>query len=455
MTCGFFLLTAGCAAVKAPSGPSDAAGQLMRAATNSTFAYQRLARLCDTFGPRFSGSTNLEAAIDWILEEMKHDGLENVHGEEIAVRRWVRGTESAEMLSPRPCRLPMLGLGGSIGTPPGGITAEVLVVKDFADLQKRAPQAAGKIVLFNAPFTTYGQTVAYRVRGAIEAARTGAVASLVRSVTPFSIQSPHTGGMSYSNTIPQIPHAAITVEDAEMMQRLQDRGEKIVVRLNMSAATLPDALSRNVVAEIAGREKPEEVVIVSGHIDSWDVGQGAMDDGGGALCAWESVRLMHSLGMRPRRTVRIVLWTNEENGLAGARGYERAHKNELSRHVLAIESDAGTFLPRGFSLVGTKEARRIVSNIAAPLASIGANGIFDQGSAADVGALEPDGVPTMALADDESKYFWYHHTAADTVDKLDPRQLNFCVAAMAVMAYGVADASAALPRALKNPPAEK
>ncbi len=240
-----------------------------------------------------------------------------------------------------------------------------------------------------------------------------------------------------------------------MMQRMQDRGEKIVVRLTMGAATLPDAPSRNVVAEIAGSEKPEEVVVVSGHIDSWDVGQGAMDDGGGALCAWESVRLMHILGMRPRRTVRVVLWTNEENGLAGARGYEQAHKNELSRHILAIESDAGTFQPKGFSFVGTEPARSAVQKLAAPLARIGADKIFRQGSAADVGVLEQDGVPAMALADDESKYFWYHHTDADTVDKLDPRQLSLCVAAMAVMAYGVADEPAALPRAVKTPGAEK
>src|SRR5208282_3062588 len=191
-----------------------------------------------------------------------------------------------EMLLPRPRRLPMLGLGGSIGTPAEGIEAEVLVVRSFAELKGRAQEAAGKIVLFNAPFTTYRQTVSYRVQGAIEAGRVGAVASLIRSVTPFSMQSPHTGGMSYSNSIPKIPHAAITVEDAEMMQRMQERGEKIVVRLTMSAAMLPDASSRNVVAEIAGREKPDEIVLVSGHIDSWDVGQGAMDDGGGALCAW-------------------------------------------------------------------------------------------------------------------------------------------------------------------------
>ena len=441
------LLAASCATFDRPAVADDAPARLIAAATNSDFAWQRLARLCDTFGPRFSGTTNLEAAIDWILAEMKMDGLENVHGEEVSVPHWVRGEESARMLLPRQRRLPMLGLGGSIGTPPEGIEAEVLVVKSFADLKGRASEAAGKIVVFNTPFTTYHETVAIRVRGAVEAARAGAVASLIRSVTPFSLQLPHTGGMSYSNSIPKIPHAAITVEDAEMMQRMQDRGERIVVRLLMSAATLPDAPSRNVVAEIAGREKPDEIVIVSGHIDSWDVGQGAMDDGGGAICAWETVRLLHQLGLRPRRTVRVVLWTNEENGLAGARGYERAHKSELSRHVLAIESDSGTFQPKGFSFVGTAAARRAAQKLAAPLAGIGTDKFFDQGSEADVAQLEQDGVPTMALVDDETKYFWYHHTDADTMDKLDPRQLSLCAAAMAVMAYEAADAPSPLPRA--------
>jgi carboxypeptidase Q len=342
----------------------------------------------------------------------------------------------------------LLGLGGSIATPPEGLTAEVLVVKSFAELKERAAEAAGKIVLFNVPFTTYGQTVAIRVRGAIEAARAGAVASLIRSVTPQSIQSPHTGVMVYSNSVPKIPHAAITVEDAEMMQRMQDRRQKIIVRLTMNAQTLPDTPSRNVIAEITGREKPDEIVIVSGHIDSWDVGQGAMDDGGGAMAAWEALRLMHNLGLRPRRTVRLVLWVNEENGFAGARDYERRHKSELPRHVLAIESDRGTFRPEGFSVVGTKEARRAAEKWAAPLARIGADKIFEQGSEADVAQLEQDGVPTMALIDDESKYFWFHHTDADTIDKLNPRELAACSAAMAVMAYQAAEAPLPLPRSL-------
>jgi carboxypeptidase Q len=429
------------------AGAANVPDTLIDAITKSDFAYQRLARLCDTFGPRFSGTTNLEAAIDWILAQMKQDGLENVHGEEVMVPHWVRGAESAEMLAPRARRLPMLGLGGSIATPPEGITAEVLVVKSFADLTQRASEAANKIVLFNVPFTSYGDTVSIRVRGAVEAARVGAVASLIRSVTPFSMQLPHTGGMSYSGAVRKIPHAAITVEDAAMMQRMQDRGEKIVVRLQMSAATLPDVPSSNIVAEITGREKPEEIVLVSGHIDSWDVGQGAMDDGGGAMSAWEAVRVMRELGLRPRRTVRVVLWVNEENGLAGARGYEQLHQGELSRHVVAIESDRGTFKPEGFSFVGSEAARKMIRALAKPLGRIGAAKISSEGSESDVGLLERDHVPTMALVDDGAKYFWYHHTDADTMDKLDPHELSACAASMAVMAWQVADAPVTLPRA--------
>jgi carboxypeptidase Q len=434
------------------AGAVDVPDTLIDAETNSDFAYQRLARLCDTFGPRFSGSTNLEAAIDWALAQMKSDGLENVHGEEVMVPHWVRGAESAALLEPRARQLPMLGLGGSIATPPEGITAEVLVVKSFADLAGRAGQATGKIVLFNVPFTTYGETVVIRTRGAVEAAKAGAVASLIRTVAPFSIQSPHTGAMSYSNGVPKIPHAAITVEDAEMMQRMQDRGQKIVVRLMMSAAQWPDAPSSNIVAEITGREKPEEIVLVSGHFDSWDVGQGAMDDGGGAISAWEAVRLMHALGLRPRRTVRVVLWTNEENGTAGARGYARLHQGELARHIVAMESDSGTFKPEGFSFVGSDAARKMIQTLAQPLARLEAAKILDKGSDTDVGVLARDNVPTLGLLDDETKYFWFHHSDGDTMDKLNPRELSACAAAMAVMAWQVADAPEPLPRAEKATP---
>ncbi len=414
--------------------------------TKTDFAYKRLATLCDMFGSRFSGSTNLEAAIDWVLAEMKKDGLQNVHGELVMVPHWVRGEESAELIAPRHRVLPMLGLGGSVATPAEGITAEVLVVKSFDDLHQHSDQARGKIILFNEPFKTYHETVQIRRRGAIEAARVGGVASLIRSVTPFSMQTPHTGGMLYSNDTVRVPHAAITPEDADLMQRMQERGERVVVKLKMNAQMLPDAPSRNVVAEWVGREKPEEIVIVSGHIDSWDVGQGAMDDGGGCLAAWEAVRAMKNLGMRPRRTIRLVLWVNEENGLRGARTYVKDHKAELAKHVLAIESDQGPFAPRGFEFKGTDAAFARIKKISRPLASIGVKEFKGDADEADVAELAHDGVPIADLMVHDERYFWYHHTEADTVDKLNAKDVSACAAALAVLAYGVADAPDVLPR---------
>jgi len=422
------------------------ADRIIDAALADSAAYQRLSVLVDEFGHRLSGSESLERALDWILEEMQGDGLENVRGERVMVPRWVRGEESAELLEPRFRRLPMLGLGGSVATPSGGITAEVMVVSSYDDLRARAADARGKIVLFNVPFTTYGRTVQYRGGGASAAARVGAVAAMLRSVTPHSLQTPHTGATDYVEGVPRIPFAAITVEDAEMIQRMVDRGDRVVVRLRLSAETLPDAPSRNVVAELVGSEKPDEVVLLGCHIDSWDVGQGAMDDGGGCVVGWEAVHLLKRLGLRPRRTVRVVLYTNEENGLRGGMGYRDAHRSELDRHVLAIESDGGVFRPNGFGFSGSEQASAIVSAIGTLLDRIDAGTVTRGGGGADIGPITREGVPGMSLNVDGTKYFWYHHTDADTMDKLDPREMGLCVAAMAVMAYTVADLPMALPR---------
>ncbi len=424
----------------------EGANRLIEAATGNHDAFTRLTELVDGFGHRFSGSQSLEDAIDWILEEMANDELDNVRGEPVMVPHWVRGDESLQLISPRPMKLPMLGLGGSIGTPPGGIRGEVLVVSDFAELEARAAEAEGKIVLFDAPFTSYGQTVAYRRQGAIAASRAGALASLIRSVGPYSMQTPHTGVMDYEDGVRRIPHAAITVEHAQLLHRMQDRRERIEVHLTMGAETLPDALSRNVVAEIVGREFPDEVIVLGGHIDSWDVGQGAMDDGGGSVAAWEAVRLMKELGLRPRRTVRVVLWTNEENGLAGGNAYRDAHRSAVDQHVLAMESDSGVFSPLGFGFTGSDEAFGIMRQFATLLEPIGAGQMNRGGGGADIGPLMELGVPGMGLQVDGSRYFWYHHTEADTIDKLDPDEMARSVAAMAVIAWAVAEMPERLPR---------
>ena len=409
-------------------------------------AWTKLARFTDYSGNRFTGTPALERGIDWVLADMKRDGLANVRGEPAMVPRWVRGRESATLVEPRVAPLPMLGLGGSVGTARGGITAEVLVVTSFDDLTAKASQAKGKIVLFDVPFTNYGATVRYRSGGASAAARVGAVAALVRSVTPYSMRTPHTGAMNYDSTTAKIPTAAITVEDALMMHRMVDRGEKVSVRLEMEAQTLPDVPSRNAVGEIRGSVSPDEVVVLGGHIDSWDVGQGAMDDGGGLVVAWEALRLIQKLGLKPRRTLRVVGWTNEETGGRGAQAYRDAHQAEAENHVLVVESDGGVFAPNGFGFSGSDSARVIMKQVGALLARIGAGTVGASGGGADIGPMMLLGVPGAALEVDGTRYFWFHHTEADTMDKLDPAEMQKCVAVMAVLAFVVADLPEKLPR---------
>jgi carboxypeptidase Q len=412
---------------------------LLSAATNNGVAMARLVELCDTFGPRFSGTTNLEAAIDWSLDLLRQDGFSNVRGEPVLVPRWVRGEESLEELMPRFQSLPVLGLGGTVGTLPEGVTASVLVVTNFAELQVRQAEAVGRIVVFQAPYTAYGDIVRYRYRGAIEAAKAGAVASLVRSATPFSLQTPHTGGMAYEEGVPKIPHAAITVEEGERLLREQQRGRTPVLRLRLGARTLPDVISRNVIAELPGRERPEEVVVVGGHIDSWDVAPGALDDAGGCVAAWEALRLLKESGYRPRRTLRLVLWTNEENGLRGARAYADRMPDELARHVVAIESDWGIGPVKGFAFAGSGQAQVELRQILGWLRELGADQLQRGSGGSDLGPLLQAGVPVMDLWTDRRDYFWFHHSAADTVDKVDAAELNRCVAALAVMLYGLAE----------------
>ena len=424
----------------------DTSLRIISKSLSDSTAYNRLGYMCDTFGPRLSGSKNLENAINWILKEMNSDGLENVRGEKVAVPTWIRGKESATLLSPFKKELSMLGLGGSIATPRGGLKAEVIVVNDWDELESRSNEVPGKIVLFNAPFTSYGETVAYRYSGASAAAKHGAVASLIRSIGPWSMNTPHTGVMAYNDDVQKIPNAALTMEDAMMLSRIHDRGNKIIVKLDMNARMVADRWSHNVLGEIKGSIYPEEVVVVGGHIDSWDVGQGAHDDGGACIASWEVLRLIKELGLKPKRTIRCVMWTNEENGGKGNKGYRDMHMDEMDKHVLAIESDGGVFSPKGFGFSGNDSAREIVEEIHELMKPIGANTISDGGRAADVAPLNDEGVPVMSLKVDGSKYFWYHHTDADTFDKIDFNEFNRCIAAMAIMAYVVADLDEPLPR---------
>jgi carboxypeptidase Q len=429
---------------RAPSpdwlGPyREAAARLIGESMATDFAWQRLAYLGDTFGSRLSGSPNLDAAIRWAVDEMKRDGLENVHTEPVKVPHWVRGRESLEIVGPFPQPLVMLGLGNSVGTPAAGIEADLIVVRSFEELEAARDRVKGRIVLFNVPFTTYGETVRFRTSGPSRAAALGAVGALVRSVGPGGLRTPHTGTLVYTEGQPQIPAAAVTTEDAARLQRMIDRGTAVRLKLMMEAHFLPDADSANIVGEIRGRERPDEVVVIGGHFDSWDVGTGSTDDGGGSVATWEALRLMKKLHLRPRRTVRVVLWTNEENGGRGGLAYRDQHETELSNHIMMLESDGGVFRPRGFGFSGTEAGRAKVRDIATLLASIDADAIGPSGGGADIGpSVQQANIPAMALEVD-GNYFLIHHTPADTVDKIDPQDIARSAAAIAVMTYVIAD----------------
>ena len=457
--CLLAVLLAALPASGQPPAPSalyaDTAQRIIEAALADSAAYERVAYVADTFGPRFTGTPALEGAIDWALAAMEADGLEGVRGQPVTVPVWVRGRESAELVTPAGTYdLPMLGLGGSVGTPPEGVTAEVLVVSSFDELTARADDAQGRIVLFDVPFTTYGRTVPYRVNGADAAAEVGAVASLVRSVGPAGLSTPHTGVMRYGEGVRQIPHAAVTAEASAVLRRIQDRGERPVVRLTMEAETRPDGLSRNVIGEIRGRERPDEVVILGGHYDSWDVGQGVHDDLAGCVVTWEAVRLLAELGLRPRRTVRVVLWTNEENGLRGAETY-RDSLGGVGHVQLALESDSGVFEPVGFGYSGAEPGREMLAERVEPLildllmtdSEADAPGITEGGGGADIGPITRDGVPALSLRTDNGDYFLLHHTPADTMDKLDAGHVQRAVAATAVLIWVAAEMPERLPHA--------
>jgi carboxypeptidase Q len=415
------------------------AERLVAEAMGDSFAWRRLAVLTDTVGHRLSGSPQLDRAIQWALAEMKRDGLDNVHSEPVMVPKWVRGRESAEIVDPAHHAMAMLGLGDSVGTAPAGIQAEALVVRTVDELDTAASKAKGRIVVFNVSYTTYGETRSVRSNGPSRAARYGAVAALVRSVGPPGLRLPHTGGLQYADGLPKIPAAAIATEDADRLQRMADRGDKIVVRLQMEAHFEADVESANVVAELRGRERPEEVVVIGGHLDSWDVGAGASDDGGGCIAAWDALRLMKKLGLRPRRTIRVVLWTNEENGTRGGRAYRDLHKAELTRHVMMLEADEGLFRPVAFGVTGTQKALDTVATIASLLKAIDVDHVAPGGGGSDIEAsVQAGGMPSMSY-DGNGDYFLIHHTQADTVDKIDPSDVSRAAAAIAVMAYVVAD----------------
>jgi carboxypeptidase Q len=425
----------------------DTAMRLTQAATADTFAWTRLAELTDTFGARLSGSDNLTRAIAWSVATMKKDGLDNVHTERVMVPHWVRGAESATIVDPPRHSMPVLGLGGTVPTPHGGIEADGLVVHSFDELRGRSGDARGRIVLFDAPFTNYTDTVAYRTGGARLASQFGAVAVLVRSIGPVGLRTPHTGSVTYASDASPIPAAAISVEDSARIGRLTAAGHRVRVSLSLDNRTEPEAESANVIAELRGREHPEEIVLLGGHLDSWDVGAGASDDGVGCIVTWEALRLMKTLGIRPRRTIRLVLFTNEENGLHGAAAYGDKYAASASNHVFALESDSGVFWPSVFGFSGSNAARTIAGDISTLLEPLGFGGLVPGGGGADIGPIAQAGnVPTMAYIGEASKYFAIHHSAADTVERIAPEDVSRAAAAIAIVSYVVAEMPERLPR---------
>jgi hypothetical protein len=405
---------------------------------------------------------SLDRAIKWSEATMKSDGLSNVRVIPVKVPKWVRGAESAQMLAPETKPLHMLGLGMSVGTPPGGITADVVVVDDFEQLAKLGSAGVrGKIVLYNEKWVDYGTTGQYRRAGPSRAAALGAVAVLLRSVTPLAMQIPHTGMLDYDDAQPKIPAAALSVEDALMLGRFAAQNLPIKVHLEMAAHMDPDADSGDVMGEIPGREHPEEVVVLGGHLDSWDVGRGAQDDGSGIIASLEAVALIKKLGLQPRRTIRVVFWVNEENGERGGEAYRAWVGDAVKNHVAAIEMDGGAEAPRGFGFGAfgfgrgrggrgglqvpaapnppMDQSMAMMKQIGRLLDRIDAGLIFPGGGGSDIGPLMRDGVPGIGEMSVGTHYFDWHHTETDTLDKVNPEDFRKSIAALAVMSYVLAD----------------
>jgi len=430
-----------------------AAGQILGAALTDSEGWDKLTYLATVIGHRLAGSANLEEAISWAAETMEAEGLQ-VRKQPVLVPHWVRGKESLTVVEPGERELRILGLGNSVGTPSEGITAPVVVVGSFAELEALGrEQVEGKIVVYAVEWEGYGATVQFRSRGPSHAAALGAVAALTRSATGHSLSTPHTGALRYDEDSPRIPAAALTPEDAAWFRRMTELGREVTVRLKMEAKMHEDVESFNVIAEIPGSERPEEVVVMGGHYDSWDVGQGVHDDGAACIAAWQALRLIDQLDLRPRRTLRVVLWTNEENGMRGGRGYHEALSDtEIAGHVAAIEMDGGVERPIGFGFglsgIDPKAEERdpVYERALAKLEQIGklleaidAHRIQRGGGGVDIGPLMRSGVPGLGLRTVGEHYFDWHHTDADTLDKVDPQAFRKAIALLGVMGYVLAD----------------
>ncbi len=419
---------------------------LLRAGLNGNSAYALLAELTTACGPRLSGSPGAARAVDLTAAMMRRYGFVNVRAESLMVPHWVRGpVEDAQLLDGRGRRraLAVAALGGSVATPRTGITAGVIEVRSFDELRAAGPRAAGKIVFFNRPmdpttfntFGGYGGAVDQRASGAIEAARVGAVGVIVRSVTLAHDNVPHTGSMSYADSIVKIPAVAIGIRDAELLSTTVARDPRARVRIRLSCQTLPDAPSANVLGELVGSERPDEVIVIGGHLDCWDKGVGAHDDGAGCMQAIEALRLLKVLGITPKRTIRAVMFMNEENGSRGGRAYAADPHRTTERHVAAIEADRGGFTPRGFAVQADSATVERVRRWAPLLDIVGAGQISAGHAGVDVSPIVDAGATGFGLIVDHHRYFDVHHSANDTLQAVHPRELELGAIAGALLVY--------------------
>ncbi|MDQ6860526.1 MAG: M20/M25/M40 family metallo-hydrolase [Verrucomicrobiota bacterium] len=437
--------------------------QLVQAALTSDYAWRQVAHLSHNIGPRLSGSPQAQKAVEYVAAELKALGME-VRTEKIMVPHWVRGEERAELIewpgqaTETTQKIVLCALGGSVATPADGITADVVVVRDFDELNSLGREkVAGKIVVFTHSFDkamaaeghggeAYGEAVVYRSDAASAAAKLGAVASLIRSVGGADYRIPHTGAMKYADDAPKIPAGAVTYEDADLLADLAPQG-KLRMHLVMTPQTLPDVESFNVVGDLKGSTNPEQIVIVSGHLDSWDLGTGSIDDGAGVACAMQAANLVKQLKLKPKRTIRVIAWMNEENGLRGGKGYAADHAAELQNHIGAMETDGGAGHPLGIHAKAKPGTEKLLAPLGKVLEEIGAGIVARvEHSGADTGPIDQAGVPTFTPIQDSRTYFNYHHTAADTLDKIVPRELAENAAINAVFAYALANMEQPLPR---------
>jgi len=442
-------------------------GRLRDAAIADPYALDELRHLTDNIGPRISGSPQAQQAVEYVAAEMKALGAE-VTLEKTSVPHWVRGVETGALVDWKGMtpgttqKIVLTALGGSVATATDGITAEVVVVNSWADLNALAngPSAAslkGKIILFNKKFDkqlaaqeggiyAYGDAVQYRAAAPIAGASVGAAAVLVRSVGGADYRIPHTGMTMYSDGVPKIPAAAVTAEDADLLADLTTQGP-VKLHLTLTPQTLPDAPSYNVIADWKGTEHPEQVVVVSGHLDSWDLGTGAIDDGAGIVVSMQAIHLLSKLGIHPKRTVRFIAWMSEEEGSQGAATYIKDHESEAANHIGAIESDLGAGHPDGVLFAGKPELESWLRPVAQALDPIGASTFRSSPETGeDINVLTEKGVPSFAPSQDGRFYFNYHHTPADTFDKVNPRELSENAAVMTVLAYALADSDQPAPR---------